>query len=126
MFREMNLYINKNVKSKTARAAVGRIIRKAAGKGHPTFSLNQPEPFTPEITRAMVRNHLRQLYKDKMLDHRPPTAAEWVLAEWYLAQKLRLSPLRTAFFAAETVNKHGFHDRTPTRKPARRHCQTEL
>ena len=118
----MNLYINKNVKSKAARATVGRIIRKAAGKGHPTFSLNQPEPFTPEITRPMVRNYLRQLYKEKTLDHQPPTAAEWYLAEWYLAQKLRLSPLRTAFFASKAVKKHGMRDRTPTRKPARRHC----
>jgi len=40
----------------------------------------QPNPVTPGITRAMVRQHAFELYRDKLPDH-PITLEEWVLAE---------------------------------------------
>ena len=41
---------------------------------------DQPEPFTPGITRAMVRQHAYALYRDRLPDH-PLTLEDWVLAE---------------------------------------------
>jgi hypothetical protein len=40
----------------------------------------QPEPFTPGVTRAMVRQHAFELFRDKLPDH-PLTIEDWVLAE---------------------------------------------
>lgn len=40
----------------------------------------QPLPFTPGVTRAMVREHAYRLYRDKLPEH-PLTLADWVLAE---------------------------------------------
>jgi len=40
----------------------------------------QPEPFTPGITKGMVRQHAYELYRDKLPDH-PLTLQDWVLAE---------------------------------------------
>ena len=114
------------VKLKRPGAAGSRTVRRAAGKGNPAFSLNQPEPSNPEISRAMVRNHLRQMHADKMWNRLPPTITEWLFAEWHLAQKLRLSPLRAAFFASEAARKHGMHDHATPPKPARRHAPSEL
>ena len=42
--------------------------------------LEQPEPFTPGVTRAMVRQHAFELFRDKLPDH-PLTIEDWVLAE---------------------------------------------
>ena len=49
----------------------------------------QPEPFTPGITKGMVRQHAFELYRDKLPD-RPLTLEDWVLAEKDLLQS-RLS-----------------------------------
>jgi hypothetical protein len=45
----------------------------------------QPEPFTPGITKGMVRQHAFELYRDKLPDH-PLTLEDWVLAEKDLVQ----------------------------------------
>ena len=42
--------------------------------------MEQPPPFTPGITRGMVREHAYRLYRDKLPDH-PLTLENWVLAE---------------------------------------------
>ena len=40
----------------------------------------QPKPFTPGLTRAMVRQHAYELFRDKLPQH-PLTLENWVLAE---------------------------------------------
>ena len=40
----------------------------------------QPKPFTPGVTRGMVREHAYRLYRDKLPDN-PLTLEDWVLAE---------------------------------------------
>ena len=40
----------------------------------------QPEPFTPGINAAMVRQHAYEMFRDKLPDHRL-TLEDWVLAE---------------------------------------------
>jgi hypothetical protein len=40
----------------------------------------QPQPFTPGVTREMVRRHAYELYRHKLHDH-PLTLEDWVLAE---------------------------------------------
>jgi hypothetical protein len=42
--------------------------------------MEQPKPFTPGVTRAMVRQHAYEMFRDK-LPHRPLTLEDWVLAE---------------------------------------------
>jgi hypothetical protein len=42
--------------------------------------MEQPRPFTPGITKGMVREHAYRLYRDK-LPERPLTLEDWVLAE---------------------------------------------
>jgi len=45
-----------------------------------TTAVEQPTPFTPGITKAMVRQHAYELFRDK-LQSRPLTLENWVLAE---------------------------------------------
>ncbi len=40
----------------------------------------QPEPFTPGLTKGMVRQHAYELFRDKLPD-RPLTLEDWVMAE---------------------------------------------
>jgi hypothetical protein len=47
----------------------------------------QPNPFTPGLTKAMVREHAFQLYRDKLPEH-PLTLEDWVLAEKDLVNDL--------------------------------------
>ena len=42
--------------------------------------MEQPPPFTPGLTRAMVRQHAYELFRDKLPLH-PLTLEDWVLAE---------------------------------------------
>jgi hypothetical protein len=49
--------------------------------------VEQPQPFTPGITRAMVRQHAYALYRDKLPNH-PLTLEDWVLAEKDLVNEL--------------------------------------
>ncbi|MGZ8938679.1 MAG: hypothetical protein ACXW32_05650 [Limisphaerales bacterium] len=46
---------------------------------------DQPETFTPGITKGMVRQHAFRLYRDK-LEHGNLTLEDWVLAEKDLVQ----------------------------------------
>lgn len=42
--------------------------------------VEQPQPFTPGVTKGMVREHGYRLFRDKLPDH-PLTLEDWVLAE---------------------------------------------
>ena len=42
--------------------------------------LEQPKPFTPGMSKAAVRQHAYEMFRDKLPDH-PLTLADWVLAE---------------------------------------------
>jgi len=42
--------------------------------------VEQPGPFTPGITKGMVRQHAYELFRDK-LSTQPLTLEDWVLAE---------------------------------------------
>ena len=42
--------------------------------------MEQPRPFTPGVTKGMVREHAYRLYRDKLPEH-PLTLEDWVLAE---------------------------------------------
>ncbi len=50
-------------------------------------AIEQPNPFTPGITKAMVRQHAYEMFRDKLPDH-PLTLEDWVLAEKDLAATL--------------------------------------
>jgi hypothetical protein len=52
----------------------------------------QPEPFTPGITKAMVRQHAFELYRDK-LAHESLKLEDWVLAEKDLVQNMQTDNL---------------------------------
>jgi hypothetical protein len=49
--------------------------------------IDQPKPFTPGVTKAQVRQHAYELYRDKLPDH-PLTLDDWVMAEKDLVQSL--------------------------------------
>ena len=54
--------------------------------------VEQPQPFTPGISKGMVRQHAFELYRDKLPDH-PLTLADWVLAEKDLVNSLETDGL---------------------------------
>lgn len=54
--------------------------------------LEQPQPFTPGITRAKVRQHAYELYQDKLREH-ALTLEDWVLAEKDLVNSLEADNL---------------------------------
>jgi hypothetical protein len=49
--------------------------------------IEQPKPFTPGVTRAMVRQHAYEMFRDKLPAH-PLTLEDWVLAEKDLVASL--------------------------------------
>jgi hypothetical protein len=49
--------------------------------------VEQPAPFTLGVTRAMVRQHAYELFRDKLPNH-PLTLEDWVLAEKDLVNAL--------------------------------------
>jgi hypothetical protein len=49
--------------------------------------LEQPEPFTPGITKGMVRQHAFELFRDKLINE-SLTLQDWVLAEKDLVQTM--------------------------------------
>jgi hypothetical protein len=53
----------------------------------------QPKPVTTGITRAMVRQHAFELYRDKLPGSRL-TLEDWVLAEKDLVQELEADGLQ--------------------------------
>jgi hypothetical protein len=50
-------------------------------------AVEQPKPVTPGVTRAMVRQHAYEMFRDKLPDH-PLTLKDWVLAEKDLVNSL--------------------------------------
>lgn len=42
--------------------------------------VEQPKPFSPGVTKAMVRQHAYEMFRDKLPDH-PLTLEDWVMAE---------------------------------------------
>ncbi len=42
--------------------------------------MEQPKPFTPGLSKAAVRQHAYEMFRDKLPDH-PLTLEDWVLAE---------------------------------------------
>lgn len=50
-------------------------------------AVEQPAPFTPGISKSMVRQHAYELFRDKLPD-RPLTLENWVLAEKDLVSTL--------------------------------------
>lgn len=50
-------------------------------------SVEQPKPFTPGVTKAMVRQHAYEMFRDKLPEH-PLTLEDWVLAEKDLVSTL--------------------------------------
>ncbi len=49
--------------------------------------IEQPKPFTPGVTRATVRQHAYEMFRDKLPNH-PLTLQDWVLAEKDLVASL--------------------------------------
>lgn len=47
----------------------------------------QPEPFTPGVTKGMVREHAYRMFRDKLPDH-PLTLDNWVMAEKDLVRSM--------------------------------------
>ena len=50
-------------------------------------AVEQPKPFTPGLTKGMVRQHAYELYRDRLPNH-PLTLSDWVMAEKDLANSL--------------------------------------
>jgi hypothetical protein len=55
-------------------------------------AVEQPKPFTPGVTRAMVRQHAYEMFRDKLPNH-PLTLEDWVLAEKDLVNLLEADDL---------------------------------
>lgn len=51
-------------------------------------STPQPQPFSPGVTKAMVRQHAFELYRDK-LENDALSLEDWVLAEKDLVQTMQ-------------------------------------
>lgn len=49
--------------------------------------VEQPKPFTPGLTKAMVRQHAYEMFRDKLPGH-PLTMDDWVMAEKDLANSM--------------------------------------
>jgi len=54
--------------------------------------VDQPAPVTPGVTRAMVRQHAFEMFRDKLPDH-PLTLEDWVLAEKALVNSMETEEL---------------------------------
>lgn len=50
-------------------------------------TVEQPKPFTPGVTKGMVRQHAYEMFRDKLPDH-PLTLDDWVMAEKDLVRSL--------------------------------------
>ncbi len=55
-------------------------------------AIEQPPPFTPGITKGMVRQHAYELFRDKLPEH-PLTLQDWVMAEKDLVNLLEADDL---------------------------------
>ena len=50
-------------------------------------AMEQPAPFTPGVSKGMVRQHAYELFRDKLPQH-PLTLNDWVMAEKDLVTSL--------------------------------------
>lgn len=66
--------------------------KEIAMKKNAKKTLDQPKPVTPGVTKAMVRQHAYELYRDK-LSHGSLTLRDWVLAEKDLVADLETDGL---------------------------------
>ena len=55
--------------------------------------VEQPQPFTPGVTKGMVRQHAYEMFRDKLPDH-PLTLDDWVMAEKDLANSMDADDLQ--------------------------------
>ena len=55
-------------------------------------TVEQPNPFTPGLSKAEVRQHAYELFRDKLPDH-PLTVEDWALAEKDLVNSLEADNL---------------------------------
>ena len=51
-------------------------------------SMEQPQPFTPGLSKAAVRQHAYTMFRDKLPDH-PLTLDDWVMAEKDLVNSMQ-------------------------------------
>jgi hypothetical protein len=54
--------------------------------------MEQPNPFTPGVSKSMVRQHAYELFRDKLPEH-PLSLEDWVLAEKDLVASLEADDL---------------------------------
>ena len=54
--------------------------------------VEQPMPFTPGVSKGMVRQHAYELFRDKLAEH-PLTIGDWVMAEKDLVASLEADNL---------------------------------
>lgn len=52
-------------------------------------TIEQPNAFTPGVTKAMVRQHAYEMFRDKLPEH-PLTLEDWVLAEKDLVNEMQM------------------------------------
>jgi hypothetical protein len=64
-------------------------------KNKTTKIMEQPKPFTPGVTRGMVREYAYRLYRDKLPEH-PLTLKDWVLAEKDLVNSMEAEDVGVA------------------------------
>ena len=55
-------------------------------------TVEQPHPFTPGLSKAEVRQHAYELFRDKLPEH-PLTLEDWVLAEKDLVNSMEADNL---------------------------------
>jgi hypothetical protein len=65
----------------------GLVMKKKLEK-----AVEQPKPVTPGVTKAMVRQHAFELFRDKLPEH-PLTLEDWVLAEKDLVNSMETDNL---------------------------------
>ena len=59
------------------------VMEKTTGQ-----KMEQPKPFTPGLSKAAVRQHAFEMFRDKLPDH-PLTLEDWVLAEKDLVKSMQ-------------------------------------
>jgi hypothetical protein len=54
--------------------------------------ISQPAPFTPGVTKPMVRQHAYEMFRDKLPEH-PLTLEDWIIAEKDLVSSMETDNL---------------------------------
>ncbi len=67
-------------------------MKKVEKTSNEKTQTEQPKPFTPGVTKGMVRQHAYELYRDK-LDRGQLSLEDWVLAEKDLVQNMQADGL---------------------------------